>query len=134
MAIEDRGALLYCDATEPGDTLVSEHFTVYELRCRHCKVMQVTKTALARLEAFRSAIKQPVRLSSAYRCFEHNKAIDGARSSRHVTAEAFDAKIVNSFQAYVYVAAAMEVGFLGIGVHEDFIHMDERLEPRLWPY
>ena len=81
--------------------------------------------ALDRLQVLRNHLGRPIILNSAYRSPEHNRRVGGAKSSKHMLAEAFDGRQENQ-NPQEYLRAAKSAGFLGFGTYpaSNFIHVD----------
>jgi zinc D-Ala-D-Ala carboxypeptidase len=81
--------------------------------------------ALDKLQALRNRLSKPLIVRSAYRSPEHNRAVGGAKLSKHMEGAAFDVAMANHDPA-AFEAAAREVGFLGFGFYprSGFIHVD----------
>ncbi|MBE0455593.1 MAG: DUF882 domain-containing protein, partial [Roseovarius sp.] len=81
--------------------------------------------ALDRLQALRDQLGKPLIVRSAYRSPEHNRAVGGAKASKHMDGTAFDIAMANH-DPVAFEAAAREVGFLGFGFYprSGFIHVD----------
>ena len=62
---------------------------------------------------------------SAYRSPEHNRAVGGAKASKHMDGTAFDIAMSNH-DPVAFEAEAREVGFLGFGYYprSSFMHVD----------
>lgn len=85
----------------------------------------VNKAALDKLQELRDLVGKPIYLTSAYRSAAHNKRVGGAKSSKHMLAEAFDIQTKNH-DPHELEEAARKVGFLGFGYYVDqgFLHVD----------
>lgn len=59
------------------------HFTQKELACRCCGVFNMADYHLSNLETLRIAYNSALFPSSGCRCKKHNKAVGGAKTSRH---------------------------------------------------
>lgn len=81
---------------------------------------------LDRFETLQSNFGEAVPLISAARSKEHNDAVGGADKSQHLTGNALDVDVSNLSEErrvqLIQMASAM--GFTGIGVYEDSIHLD----------
>lgn len=91
---------------------------------------------LEMLDRTRDMAGIPFTLNSAYRCPAHNKAI-GSHSDNHPSGQAVDVKCLYSVTRYIIVTSALKVGFKRIGLHREFIHLDNRrVEPvaSIWFY
>ena len=54
---------------------------------------------------------------------------------KHAQGIAADIKYNSSFQAYMIVKNALEMGFNGVGIAKTFIHVDTRKDvPKMWSY
>jgi uncharacterized protein YcbK (DUF882 family) len=124
----------------------SEFFTRAELECSHCGQCMMNEQSLVRLDALRAAHGDPLLISSAYRCPDHNEAVSSTgRDGPHTTGQAVDL-LISGAAAFDIVARARLYGFRGIGVsqkgpHESrFVHLDDlddapgRPRPWLWSY
>ncbi len=115
------------------------NFSPAEIACRGTGKLLVHEAALDRLQALRDRLGRPFIVRSAYRSPEHNRAVGGAKHSKHMEGTAFDIAMSNHDPA-AFEAAAREAGFLGFGFYprSDFIHIDlgpkrewgERFAPR----
>jgi len=106
-------------------------FTKQELACRHCGALFISEQSGFALDRVRERLQRPLKIVSAYRCATHNKNVKGARTSRHMLSDAFDIAC-EPHQRPSLIAAAYNEGFHGIGVYDDFIHIDYRIAPTLW--
>jgi len=111
------------------------HFNPKEFACKCCGADLFTKESVKAwdaIQAFRDEVKQPVIINSAYRCEVHNKAVGGAKHSRHLEGIAFDVKITPRLPRHVIHGAARKAGFHGIGDYNTFVHIDTREHPAYW--
>ena len=101
------------------------NFSPAEIACRGTGKLLVNEAALDRLQALRDRVGKPFIVRSAYRSPEHNRAVGGAKRSKHMEAAAFDIAMSNHDPA-AFEAAAREAGFLGFGFYprSGFIHVD----------
>ena len=102
-----------------------KNFSPAEIACRGTGQLKLHPDALDKLQALRDRLGKPLILRSAYRSSEHNRAVGGAKASKHMDGTAFDIAMSNHDPA-VFEAAAREVGFLGFGFYprSGFIHVD----------
>ena len=124
---------------------LTKNFTVEELACKHCGQMRIPLPSIERLQRLRDRSGQPLRLSSAYRCPEHNAAVSSTGRNGPHTKAAFDV-LTSGPEAYQIVALALLEGFTGIGVNQKgphaarFIHLDDlpdaegQPRPTIWSY
>jgi len=117
---------------------LSEHFTVEEFDC-HCGCGSVRKDPslispllLQDLESLRLALGRPILINSGYRCKEMNKQIPRASlDSLHCVGKAADIRVngVRPIEVFYY---AVRVGFRGLGLYKNFVHVDVRDKLALW--
>ena len=112
-----------------------KHFTKEEMACKcGCGKADMQKRTMLRLDQLRARLGRPIRVTSAYRCADHNKAVGGAPGSKHLTGEAADLALTGN-DAFNGIALAIHVGFKGIGVAKTFIHVDDgRDTGTVWSY
>ena len=101
------------------------NFHPSEIACRGTGKVAFNFEAMDKLQALRVLRNRPLILNSAFRSAEHNRAVDGAPGSKHLTAEAFDVSMSNHNPAE-YERDAKSVGFTGFGFYpkSNFIHAD----------
>lgn len=97
-------------------------FTEQELACKHCGENKCQQELIDLLDELREEIGRPITLNSAYRCEVHDKAEGG--KGRHQTGYAADVRVENSTERYEIVRLGFLVGFTGIGVAKNFVHLD----------
>lgn len=118
---------------------LSQHFRETEFDCNHCGKYgaMINRELLAVLENVRAHFDAPVTINSGVRCDFHNKAVGGARNSRHKTeyADAADIVVSGVFASRVadYLEAA-DQGEWGIGRYPSsgFTHIDVRGYSARW--
>jgi zinc D-Ala-D-Ala carboxypeptidase len=116
----------------PPDLWRWKNFSPAEIACRGTGALKLVPEALDKLQALRDRLGKPLILRSAYRSPAHNRAVGGAKVSKHMDGTAFDIAMSNHDPA-AFEAAAREVGFLGFGFYprSGFMHID--LGPaRVW--
>ena len=124
---------------------VSKNFTREELACKHCGRMDIPQSSIDRLQALRDRVGHVLRITSGFRCPEHNNVVSSTGRTGPHTKGAFDIAIYGD-DAYHLVQAAIELGFTGIGVSQKgqvekrFIHVDDlpdedgQTRPTIWSY
>ncbi|MAY89433.1 MAG: peptidase M15 [Pseudooceanicola sp.] len=108
------------------------NFSPAEIACRGTGKLLINAPALDRLQALRDRLGKPLIVRSAYRSPAHNRAVGGAKASKHMEGTAFDIAMSNH-DPVVFEAEARAVGFLGFGYYprSGFMHID--LGPaRIW--
>jgi hypothetical protein len=108
-------------------------FSPQEIACRGTGRLMVVPEAMDKLQALRSKLGAPMIVNSAYRSPEHNRAVGGAKASKHMEGIAFDVRMDNH-DPDTYIAAALSVGFKGIGTYpkQNFVHVDARPTRASW--
>jgi len=113
---------------------ITKNFTKAELACRCGCGFLPKPEASAKLQELRDRCGFPLKITSAARCESHNAKVGGAAKSKHVEGIAFDIARPNSYQMGFLLAAAVELGFKGIGWHKSFVHLDLRPDFMAWDY
>lgn len=100
-------------------------FSPREMASKREGELMIDVDAMNRLQLLRSALKKPLIINSAYRSDAHNKAVGGAKGSKHLVAKAFDVSMTNH-NPHEFIEAAKAVGFKGIGTYpkSNFVHID----------
>ena len=102
-----------------------KNFSPAEIACRGTGQLKLVPEALDKLQALRDRLGKPLIVRSAYRSPEHNRAVGGAKASKHMDGMAFDIAMANH-DSVAFEVAAREVGFLGFGYYprSGFMHID----------
>ena len=120
------GGILIFAPEERWDLTV--YFSIDEFACPCCGVAIVYTGLLYRLETLRRLIWAPVRVTSGYRCPKHNEEVGGAKASLHLIGAAADI-VVDGVEMRKLARLAGQVGFTGILVYDDHVHIDLRSAP-----
>jgi hypothetical protein len=109
----------------PEGTWRWSNFSPAEIACRGTGKLLINELALDRLQALRDRLGKPLIVRSAYRSPEHNRAVGGAKRSKHMEGAAFDIAMTNH-DPVAFEAVARAVGFLGFGFYprSGFMHVD----------
>ena len=101
------------------------NFSPAEIACRGTGQLKLHPEALDKLQALRDRLGKPLIVRSAYRSPEHNRAVGGAKASKHMDGTAFDIAMANH-DPVEFEKAARAVGFLGFGTYprSGFMHVD----------
>ncbi|MEI4235243.1 YcbK family protein [Roseovarius sp. D22-M7] len=102
-----------------------KNFSPAEIACRGTGQIKLHPEALDKLQALRDRLGKPLIVNSGYRSPEHNRAVGGAKRSKHMEGTAFDISMANH-DPKTFEQAAREVGFLGFGTYprSNFMHVD----------
>lgn len=109
---------------------LSAHFDRSEFRCHHCGRIKLVPALVWHLEVLRSDVGRALVIVSGYRCPVHNRAVRGAKNSRHMVGDAADL-----VEGVVTVDEAAAAGFRGIGHRGQWAtHVDLRPQRSNWSY
>lgn len=122
---------------------VSDHFSTRELTCRcsfpDCYDQRISKDLISRLEKVRTELGQPMVVTSAYRCSEHQAYLRAsgvnsvvAKKSTHETGDAVD--VVPKDKKMEGFETICGKHFDSIGLASNFLHLDTRIGHRRWKY
>ena len=86
-------------------------------------------------DLLREACGFPFVITSGYRSLYHSVEIKKEKPGTHTQGIACDIRAKSGVEKYKIVAAAISMGFSGIGIHKDFIHVDDRVSQKvIWNY
>lgn len=118
------------------------HFTFAEMRCKcggkraGCQRIKVAHGLGYRADRYRENVGRPVRVVSGYRCPGHNKAVGGARASRHLLGDAMDVPPVQHYTRTARLGLFTGIGFQGssgLTRHVD-LRPGQPSRPTTWRY
>lgn len=99
-----------------------------------CSLSQMDSAFMIRLDTARCLAGIPFVLNSAYRSPEWDKSRGRSGKSFHCVGRAVDISCKDSVSRLQIVRALIKAGFIGIGIADTFIHVDDRTFPNLWLY
>jgi len=114
--------------------LTYKYFLIDEFRCQQTGENQIDKTFVALLDDLRGRCGFPFVITSGYRSPFHTIEASKNVPGMHTKGIAADIAMNDSTNRSILVQQAMAMGFKGIGISRDFIHLDTRTEPRMWVY
>lgn len=113
--------------TVPPSVWTWKNFRPRELACKGTGRIRLQRKALDALQSLRDEMGKPLLIASAYRSPEHNVAVKGSPTSRHMQGDAFDVVMVGHDPA-TFEEAARRAGFRGFGYYPTsnppFMHID----------
>jgi zinc D-Ala-D-Ala carboxypeptidase len=113
-----------------------KYFTREEFDCQVTGTNNMEREFLEKLDELRGVCGFPFEVTSGYRHptlhpIEKKKAVPGT----HAQGIAADIRITNAADRYTVVSNAVKLGFTGIGIDDDFVHVDTRgTTPVIWLY
>ena len=116
------------------------NFTPDEVKCQHCGELKIDEELMDLIQAARETLG-PLRITSGFRCSEHNNNISSTGpTGPHTTGKAIDIATKSSQQRKELIAYfASKVS--GLGIAKSFIHIDLLYEedgfpgrPNSWVY
>ncbi len=116
------------------DELLSLHFSLKEFRCRcefeACQSTKVDSELVSLLEEIRDMLGSSIKITSGYRCEDHNDDVQGSvKNSYHTKGMAADILVPNHFHKAITDRYA---GRLGIGFYDNRLHVDVRKGCARW--
>lgn len=101
-----------------------------------CRLSDMDEDFMLKLDNARALAGVPFYINSAFRsvAWEHSHGRSG--NSLHTKRRAVDISCTGAYERYRIVLAALDVGFHGIGIGPNFIHLDNRetVKPLIWLY
>jgi uncharacterized protein YcbK (DUF882 family) len=113
-----------------------KNFSLDEFNCQVTGENRMEQAFLTLLDELRTACGFAFVITSGYR-HPTKHPIEAAKKvpGTHAQGIAADIKAVSSSQRYSLVQEALKLGFTGVGVASNFIHLDTRgTTPVLWLY
>lgn len=123
----------YSKSAQGGQKL-SAHFKVAEFASKDGSDYVMVDDELVRLlEQIRVWAEAPVKITSGYRTFSHNRAVGGASNSFHTKGQAADIVVSGKTPAEV-AKFAQAIGANGVGLYtaSRFVHIDTRIKRYYW--
>ncbi|MBU8921769.1 MAG: hypothetical protein KOO63_08115 [Bacteroidales bacterium] len=103
-----------------------KYFTVSEFNCSETGENEMKHAFMGALDGLRGICGFPFVITSGYRSPSHSIEAAKQKPGTHAQGIAADIQITNSTQRFSIVSNALELGFSGIGIAKDFIHLDMR--------
>jgi len=109
------------------DFRLSEHFYMSEYQCKDGS-MFIELELVEKVEQLRKILGRPIIINSGYRSPEYNVKIGGASNSQHIYGRAVDIQKFDGLSDEFIETLAVMLGFRGIGIYNNFYHLDIREE------
>ena len=111
---------------------LSENFKSTEFDCK-CKNSECNKTLIELngvvcLQKARDILGKAIKITSGFRCKEHNKAVGGVSGSLHLKGTAFDLACPKGISLNDFAFVCEQAGFNGVLRYDgqNFVHCDMR--------
>ena len=112
-----------------------KYFKVEDFDCQETGENEILPEFIAGLDQLREECGFPVIVTSGYRSPTHSIEARKENPGTHAQGIAADIKVVGGEQRRLIVENAIDLGFKGIGVAKDFVHVDIRqTRAVLWVY
>lgn len=114
------------------DLQLTRNFKLSEFACNdNSEEILLDMELVNRLQQLRDDIGKPITVHSGYRNEEYNKRVGGVSSSQHLLGKAADIS-VKGIDPTELSRYAKIVGFKGVGIYKDFLHVDVREKEANW--
>jgi len=112
-----------------------KYFSVSDFDCKETGENEMDIEFMKALDHLREVCKFPFIITSGFRSKTHSIEARKSTPGTHTQGIAADIRVVGGYERYVIQKNAYALGFTGIGVHKDFIHVDTRKTTTVsWPY
>ena len=116
------------------------YFSRSEFSCQYTGENKIEDSLLLKVDELRERCGFPFIITSGYRSLAH--PIERAKKTNtgtHAQGIAADIKVIDGVQRFKIVSEAIKMGFTGIGVASNFVHVDIRSldtneSPVMWCY
>lgn len=117
----------------------SKYFSRGEFACQYTGENEIKDDLIKKLDLLRAACGFPFIITSGYRSPTHPIEAKKEKAGTHAQGIAADIKVSGGNQRYTIVKHAIALGFNGIGVASNFIHvdirdLDDNEAPVVWVY
>ena len=100
------------------------NFSEAEFRCKHTGKCEMQPEFLDILQAIRTDLGTPMRITSGYRHWTHPvEARKGHTSGEHTKGACADIACADGRSRYLLIYSALEHGITRIGIAKNFIHL-----------
>ena len=104
-----------------------KYFTLDEFACHETGENKIKPAFVHRMDTLRGRCGFPLVVTSGYRSPRHSiEAAKPGGPGEHSEGHAADVKVATATQRYVLLREALAMGFTGIGIDDEFIHLDDR--------
>ena len=116
-----------------------DYFTKEEFACQYTGENEISDRLLLKLDLLRARCGFPFVITSGFRSEDHPIEAKKETPGTHAQGIAADIKVTDGTQRFKIVEEAIKMGFSGIGVASQFVHVDIRHldgnePPVMWTY
>jgi len=112
-----------------------KYFKLSDFDCQETGENKMEDDFILWLDACREACGFPFIITSGFRSKNHSVERIKTSVGTHVLGIACDIKVNNGSEKMTIVKEAIRLGFTGIGIAKNFIHLDRRTTtPVIWTY
>lgn len=124
--------LINYNKIEYGDLEITKNFKVKEFACKDgSNEIIIDVEGVYKLQQMRDYTNAPIKIISGYRTKSYNEMCGGSKNSYHLYGRAFDIASTGIDLIKLAILGA-SVGFKGIGIYKDYIHLDTRENLYMW--
>lgn len=112
------------------------NFSEKEFACPCCEEVKINENLVRNLQRLREELQQPIVITSAYRCPDHNEAVGGAPGSAHKDGLAVDFKRPDANSMWLVQNLCNNFNGVGLRLHGDnqYCHVDLKQRQAVWTY
>ena len=111
------------------------YFKTSDFDCQETGENEMDPEFIRKVDELRSAVGRPLYVTSGYRSPTHSIEAKKSQPGTHAHGIACDIKVSGGAERRELVKQAFYLGFTGIGVAKEFVHVDTRTTtPVLWAY
>lgn len=108
------------------------NFQIKEFACKDgSDLIKVDDELVEKLQIMREYFGNAIIINSGYRNTIHNKNVGGSPTSQHLLGKAADI-VVRGHTPKEVAEFAKKIGFRGVGLYKDFVHVDTRKTISYW--
>ena len=123
--------------TQNPTEMISEHFGVWEFKCKdNSRVIVLSKALVELLEKVREHFKRPVVINSGYRTVQYNSQLpNSSPKSQHTLGKAADIRVTGVSPANVYAYLnQLYPNSHGLGIYNTFVQVEKKKRKSRWDY
>jgi uncharacterized protein YcbK (DUF882 family) len=113
---------------------ISKDFSRWEFACKcNCGFDAVDVELIEVLQKLRDYYSRKITITSGCRCFSYNHKIGSQNTSQHVRAKAADIIVLGIWPITIYhTLDTFYPERYGLGLYDDFVHIDVRRNKKRW--